>query len=364
MATRKIIHIDADCFYAAVEMREDPALYGKPVAVGGNPRQRGVVATCNYEARSWGVHSAMSTARALERCPDLVIIAPRMDSYREASQHIHQILQDYSEQIEPLSLDEAFLDVSQSERCQGSATLMAQEIRQRVWQELQLVVSAGVAPNKFLAKIASDWRKPNGLFVITPDQVDDFVAALPVNKLHGVGKVTAVKLERMGISTCSELRQLDRLQLVRRFGKFGERLWQLAHGIDERAVEANSRRQSVSVEETYPQDLPDLEACLAELPALMASLQRRMQRLDEFYRVDRPYVKIRFHDFSQTSLEQAGAHISQERFGMMLAAAYARGSKPVRLLGIGVRLQDLKGRAEQLELQLSSCGPTAPGGSG
>lgn len=352
MATRKIIHIDADCFYAAVEMREDPALYGKPVAVGGNPRQRGVVAACNYEARSWGVHSAMSMAQALKICPDLIVMPVRMDLYRQVSQQIHHILQDYTELIEPLSLDEAFLDVTASDNCRGSATLMAQEIRSRVWQDLRLVVSAGVAPNKFLAKIASDWRKPNGLFTISPDEVDDFVLQLPVNKLHGVGKVTAQKLERLGIDNCATLRTFDRLELVRQFGKFGERLWQLAHGIDERPVEANSRRQSVSVEETYSDDLPDLKACLAKLPGLMASLQRRMERLDEYYRIDRPHVKIKFHDFSQTTLEQAGALVSQERFAMMLAAAYARGNKPVRLLGIGVRLEDLKGKAQQLELPL------------
>ncbi len=349
---RKIIHIDADCFYAAVEMREDPGLYGKPVAVGGSPRARGVVATCNYEARGWGVHSALPMAQALKRCPDLIVIPPRMDLYRQVSQQIHAILQDYSDCIEPLSLDEAFLDVTGSDACQGSATRMAQEIRRRIWQELRLVVSAGVAPNKFLAKIASDWRKPDGLFVITPAEVDAFVLQLPVSKLHGVGRVTAQKLERLGLHDCATLRAYDRLELVRQFGKFGERLWQLAHGIDERPVEANSRRQSVSVEETYHQDLPDLEACLAQLPALMASLQRRMARLDAHYRIDRPHVKIKFHDFTQTTLEQAGALLSEQRFAMMLAAAHARGNKPVRLLGIGVRLQDLKGRAEQLELDL------------
>lgn len=357
---RKIIHIDADCFYAAVEMREAPALYGKPVAVGGSPRERGVVATCNYEARGWGVHSALPMAQALKRCPDLIVIAPRMELYRQVSGQIHAILQDYSDCIEPLSLDEAFLDVSDSDACQGSATLMAQEIRRRVWQELRLVVSAGVAPNKFLAKIASDWRKPDGLFVITPAEVDAFVLQLPVSKLHGVGKITAQKLERLGIDDCARLREFDRLELVRQFGKFGDRLWQLARGIDERPVEANSRRQSISVEETYSEDLPNLDACLAQLPLLMASLQRRMARLDEHYRIDRPQVKIKFHDFTQTTLEQAGALLSEQRFAMMLAAAYARGNKPVRLLGLGVRLLDLKGRAEQLELPFSAAASAPP----
>lgn len=350
MAIRKIIHVDADCFYAAVEVRDDPRLHGKPVAVGGNARQRGVIATCNYEARSWGVRSAMPTGQALKLCPDLVVVRPRMELYRQISRQIHAILQDYSDTIEPLSLDEAFLDVTGSDNCHGSATLMAKEIRSRVWQDLHLVVSAGVAPNKFLAKIASDWHKPNGLFVITPDEVDDFVLQLPVSRLHGVGQVTAQKLKRLGIDDCATLRLVDPMLLIRHFGKFGERLHQLAHGVDERPVEANSRRQSVSVEQTFSEDLPDLAACLAQIPMLMESLNRRMARIGEGYRIDRPSVKVKFHDFSQTTVEQAGALISAERYAMMLAAAYSRGNKPVRLLGLGVRLEDLQGQILQLEL--------------
>lgn len=352
MSVRKIIHIDADCFYAAVEMREEPSLQGKPVAVGGNAQQRGVIAACNYEARGWGVHSAMPTGQALKLCPDLIVIRPQMELYRSVSREIHAILQDYSDIIEPLSLDEAFLDVTESENCQGSATLMAKEIRSRVWQELRLVVSAGVAPNKFLAKIASDWRKPNGLFVITPAEVDAFVLQLPVTKLHGVGRVTAQKLKRLGIDDCARLRELELMQLVKHFGKFGERLWQLAQGVDERPVEANSRRQSVSVEQTFSEDLPDLDACLAQIPMLMASLNKRLARVGDDYRIDRPHVKIKFHDFTQTTLEQAGALISEERYAMMLSAAYARGNKPVRLLGLGIRLEDLQDKAQQLELPL------------
>ena len=250
-SVRKIIHIDCDCFYAAIEMRDDPQLAGRPLAVGGAAERRGVIATCNYEARAWGVRSAMPTRQALKLCPDLLVVKPRMEAYRLASRQIHAILREYSERIEPLSLDEAYVDVSEASHCGGSATRMAREIRQRVWQELRITVSAGVAPNKFLAKIASDWRKPNGLFVITPDEVEDFVAALPVSRLHGVGKVTADKLSRLGITLCSDLREWDKLALLREFGSFGERLWGLARGIDERAVEADSRRQSVSVEHTF-----------------------------------------------------------------------------------------------------------------
>ncbi len=347
---RKIIHIDCDAFYASVEMRDNPALADKPMAVGGSADRRGVIATCNYEARAYGVRSAMASGHALKLCPDLLIVKPRFDVYRTVSREIHGIFRDYTDQIEPLSLDEAFLDVSNCEQFGGSATRIAQDIRRRVSSDLHITVSAGVAPNKFLAKIASDWRKPNGIFVITPDQVEDFVAELPVNKLHGVGKVTADKLTRLGIRTCRDLREWHKLRLVREFGSFGERLWNLAHGIDERVVQTDSRRQSMSVENTYDQDLPDLEACLAQLPALLEELERRMTRLDSSYRAGKPFVKVKFHDFTQTTLEQAGAARDLESYRLLLTSAHARGNRPVRLLGVGVRLQDLRGKHEQLDL--------------
>lgn len=340
LSSRKIIHIDADCFYAAIEVRDDPRLRGKAVAVGGSAVRRGVIAACNYEARSWGVHSAMPTGRALKLCPDLVVIKPRMDVYRAVSRQIHSILHDYTDCIEPLSLDEAYLDVTDCTLCSGSGTLIAKEIRSRVWQELRLIVSAGVAPNKFLAKIASDWRKPDGLFVITPDEVDDFVLDLPVTKLHGVGKVTAAKLARMGITDCAQLREHSILSLTQAFGAFGERLWSLARGIDERPVEHNSRRQSVSVERTFHSDLPDLAACQAELPELLAELNRRQQRLDDSYSPEKPFVKVKFHDFTQTTVEQSGAPLTLDSYRLLLSAAFMRGNKPVRLLGVGVGLHD------------------------
>ncbi len=347
---RKIIHVDCDCFYAAIEMRDDPRLAQVPLAVGGAADRRGVIATCNYEARAWGVRSAMSSRQALKHCPDLVIIKPRMDAYKLASRQIHEILRDYTELIEPLSLDEAFLDVSNSPHCAGSATRMAQEIQRRVWQEIQITVSAGVAPNKFLAKIASDWKKPNGLYVIRPHEVEAFVAELLVKKLHGVGKVTAGRMERLGIRTCAELRQWQLLALIREFGSFGERLWQLARGQDERAVQVDGRRQSVSVEHTYDQDLPDLPSCLARLPALLSELDGRLARLDSSYKAGKPFVKLKFHDFTQTTLEQAGASRSLDSYSLLLAAAHVRGDKPVRLMGVGVRLLDLRATNQQLSL--------------
>jgi len=320
------------------------------MAVGGSADRRGVIATCNYEARAFGVRSAMSSRHALSLCPDLVIVKPRMDAYKEASKDIQAIFRDYTDLIEPLSLDEAYLDVSDSPHFAGSATRIAQDIRRRVSKQLHITVSAGVAPNKFLAKIASDWKKPNGLFVITPDQVEDFVAGLPVNKLHGVGKVTADKLGRLGIADCLQLREWGKLALVREFGSFGERLWGLARGIDERLVHNDSRRQSVSVENTYDADLPDLASCLEKLPELMETLAGRIARLDSSYRPGKPFVKVKFHDFTQTTLEQAGAGRDLESYRQLLSQAFARGGRPVRLLGIGVRLQDLRGGYEQLEL--------------
>lgn len=331
-------------------MRDDPSLANRPMAVGGSADQRGVIATCNYEARAYGVRSAMASAHALKLCPDLLIVRPRREAYRQASQEIHTIFRTYTDLIEPLSLDEAFLDVTGCEHFAGSATRIAQDIRRRVWRQLRITVSAGVAPNKFLAKIASDWKKPDGLFVITPAQVDDFVLGLPVTKLHGVGRVTAEKLQRMGIRTCADLRVRNRLDLLRDFGSFGERLWGLAHGIDERPVQVESRRQSVSVENTYDRDLPDLAACLERLPELLQELTRRLARLDSRYRPGKPFVKLKFHDFTQTTLEQSGAGLELEDYADLLAVAFARGKRPVRLIGVGVRLIDSRDQAEQLRL--------------
>jgi len=229
---KKIIHIDMDCFYAAVEMRDDPTLVGHPLAVGGQPDKRGVVATCNYEARAFGIHSAMAMSQAVRRCPDLMIVPPRMSYYRDISKQIRAIFQRYTDVIEPLSLDEAFLDVTDCNLCRGSATLIAEDIRSAIRNELQLTASAGIAPVKFLAKICSDENKPDGQFVITPSEVDQFTAALPLRKIPGVGKVSAQKLAKLGLNTCQDVRNFGEPLLVKQFGKFGRALYQRALGID------------------------------------------------------------------------------------------------------------------------------------
>lgn len=337
---RKIIHCDCDCFYASVEMRDDPSLRGRPLAVGGRPDQRGVIATCNYDARRYGVHSAMSSALAMRKCPDLLILPPAMDKYRAASRLIMAIYRDYTPDVEPLSLDEAYLDVSRATRCQGSGTLIAREIRERVRDTVGVTVSAGVAPNKFIAKIASDWNKPDGLFVVRPHEVDAFVAALPVRKLHGVGKVTAARLDKLGIRTCAQLRDWSLFDLHRTFGAFGRRLHELARGIDERPVRADQARKSVSVETTYVQDLAALDACAAEIRRLTGLLDARIERAGAARSIRKLYVKIRFADFQRTTVECVADATDAETAVALLAKGLARRRQAVRLLGVGVRIDE------------------------
>lgn len=337
---RKIIHCDCDCFYAAVEMRDDPSLRNLPVAVGGRANQRGVIATCNYEARRFGVHSAMATGQALKLCPDLVLLPPSMEKYRTASAQILAIYRDYTDRVEPLSLDEAYLDVTDSPRCRGSATLIAQEIRARIAQTVGITASAGIAPNKFLAKIASDWHKPDGQFAIAPAAVDEFVAKLPVKKLFGVGRVTAEKLQRLGAHTCADLRGWPRLELQRQFGRFGEKLFELCRGIDNREVCATRERKSISVEETYPVDIPNLQACRQRLPSLLDKLAERIRRAQAEDCANKLFVKIRFADFHQTTVECIGGTPRPALFASLLETGFARGQQPVRLLGVGVRLAE------------------------
>ncbi len=346
--SRKIIHCDCDCFYAAVEMRDNPALRDQALAVGGRPDQRGVIATCNYEARRYGIHSAMATAQAMKLCPSLVVLPPAMEKYRIASRQILAIYRDYTELVEPLSLDEAYLDVSDSPHCKGSATLIAQEIRQRIFDTVGITASAGVAPNKFVAKIASDWNKPDGLFLVRPAEIDDFVAALPVKKLFGVGKVTAAKLNKLGAETCADLRGWTLLELQHHFGSFGTRLHELCRGIDNRPVSNSHERKSVSVEETYTPDVPNLPACVALLPELFENLNARIKRCGAEKQVQKLFVKLKFSDFQQTTVECVGTAPHMALYEKLMETGYLRRQQPVRLLGMGVRL----GEGENLE-QLS-----------
>ncbi|MBK8973718.1 MAG: DNA polymerase IV [Hahellaceae bacterium] len=342
---RKIIHIDADAFYAAVEMRERPELKNLPIAVGGEPGQRGVIATCNYLARQFGVRSAMSSAKALQLCPDLLFIHPRFDLYKRVSRQMQAIFQDYTDAIEPLSLDEAYLDVTHSTCCQGSATRIAEEIRQRVRAETELTVSAGVAPNKFLAKVASEWRKPDGLFVIRPQDVADFVLTLPVGKINGVGKVTAEKMARLDIYTCQDLQQLSLAELVQHFGSYGPTLYGYARGEDTRSVETRHTRKSLSTEHTFVEDIGDRTILHTHLANIYDELLERQARISQSdYRVHKRFVKIKFADFTQTTLEESLHSVTEDwrdlnAYTRLLDQAWARQAKSVRLIGAGVRLR-------------------------
>ncbi len=348
---RKIIHIDMDCFYAAIEMRDFPELANKPVAVGGDTKNRGVIATCNYEARKYGVHSAMPTAQALKLCRQLVVQPVRMSVYQEESSFIRTIFDEYTNIVEPLSLDEAYLDVTHSTLCKGSATWIAQEIRRRIFQTRKLTASAGIAPNKSLAKIASDWHKPNGQMVIMPHEIGAFMRLLPVRKLYGVGPKMEESLHRSNIKNCSDLQQLSIEYLAREFGIMGARLYELARGIDNRPVNPKRIRKSISVEETYSKDLPTIDACINALPELLKRLEARIQRAGSLAAVRTIFVKIKFTNFQQTTVEQVHPCLDMRVLVQLIQQGFTRNNRPVRLLGIGVKLKH-EGAEDRRQLPL------------
>ena len=294
MTTRKIIHIDMDAFYASVEQRDDPALRGRPVAVG-SAQARGVVAAASYEARKFGVRSAMASVTALRRCPALVFVPPRFDVYRAVSQQIRVIFSDYTELIEPLSLDEAYLDVTEDRRGIGSATAIAAEIRARIREATGLTASAGVSYNKFIAKLASDQNKPDGMCVIKPAQGPAFVAALPVKRFHGVGPVTAAKMESMGILTGADLRDRDLDELTRHFGSSAGYFHRAAHGDDDRPVQPDRPLKSVGAERTFHTDLTDEADLLAALEPVIDAAWTRISRAGAIGRT--LTMKAKFADF-------------------------------------------------------------------
>lgn len=349
---RKIIHIDMDCFYAAVEIRDNPELERFPVAVGGTKDRRGVLTTCNYIARSYGLHSAMPTANALKLCPTLELLPVNMAKYKAVSENIRKIFKKYTSLIEPLSLDEAFLDVSKSRQYNGSATWIAEAIRRDISQSERLTASAGVAPNKFLAKVASDWNKPNGLMVITPDSVNEFVAHLPISKVFGVGKATKEKLAKLDIFTCADCQKLDLGVLKALFGEFGQQLYSLCRGLDNRPVKVDRVKKSVSVEHTFSQNLDILEECFLHIDILHSSLIHRLK--DNKQQIVKQYVRIKFHDFSLTTHEQQSSTTNIQLFKDLLAYCFHQHGKKIRLIGIGVKLSATARQEEQIEFDFAN----------
>ena len=350
---RKIIHVDMDAFYASVEQRDDPALKGKPVAVGGG--HRGVVAAASYEARVYGVRSAMPSVTAKRRCPDLVFVKPRFDVYKAVSNQIRAIFADYTELVEPLSLDEAYLDVSEDRRGLGSARAIAEDVRARIRSETGLTASAGVSYCKFIAKLASDQNKPDGICVIPPHQGAAFVATLPVKRFHGVGPVTAAKMERLGIATGADLAAWPIEQLEAHFGSSGGWYWRIARGIDEREVKPDRPYKSVSAERTFDEDLRDPAALLAELERVAGYAWTRIERAEVKGRT--VTLKVKYGDFTMiTRSKSLLAPITDlaafTAAGVDLLSRLFPVPKGIRLLGLGLHSLQIHDSTVPIQLGL------------
>ena len=353
--TRKIIHIDMDAFYASVEQRDNPELKGKPVAVGGG--HRGVVAAASYEARKYGVRSAMPWVTAKRRCPELLFVKPRFDVYRAVSQQVRAIFADYTDLIEPLSLDEAYLDVTEDRRALGTAKAIAEEIRARIKAETGLTASAGVSYCKFIAKLASDQNKPDGLCVIPPGKGPPFVATLPVKRFHGVGPVTAAKMEKLGILTGADLAAWPIEQLEAHFGSSGRWYWRIARGIDEREVKPDRPYKSVSAERTFDVDYVEAEDLRRELSRVAGYAWQRIERSEVRGRT--VTLKVKFADFtlitrSKSFPSPVADFASFEAVGQALLEALMPVGKGIRLLGLGLHSinQEQESTPRQLGLEI------------
>lgn len=292
---RKILHIDMDAFYASIEQRDNPELRGKPLAVGYGEK-RGVVAAASYEARKYGVYSAMPSVVAIRKCPHLIFVSPHFDVYRSVSEQVREIFFEYTDQVEPLSLDEAFLDVTINKKGMHSATHIAKEIKQKIFEETGLTASAGVSYNKFLAKIASDYKKPNGIYVITPQKGVGFIEQLTINKFFGVGRVTAAKMNELGIYTGADLKKWSEIDLAHHFGKAGLSYYQYARGLDNREVESERIRKSLGSEETFLEDIYDLSIIEQELDKIAQEVARRSTKRD--FKAKTLTLKIKYADFT------------------------------------------------------------------
>nr|WP_280637079.1 DNA polymerase IV [Rhizobium sp. 16-449-1b] len=353
---RKIIHVDMDAFYASVEQRDNPDLRGKPVAVGGS-EARGVVAAASYEARTYGVHSAMPSVTAKRKCPDLIFVKPRFDVYKAVSAQIREIFADYTPLIEPLSLDEAYLDVTENLKGMEIATEIALEIRARIKDATGLNASAGISYNKFLAKMASDLNKPNGQAVLTPKVGPRFVETLPVKKFHGVGPATAEKMHRLGIQNGADLKGKDLPFLVEHFGKSGPYFYGIARGIDERRVKPDRVRKSVGAEDTFAQDIHAYDPALEGIRPLIAKVWRYCEA--NAIRAKTVTLKVKYSDFSQITRAKTGEHPMAsagelEEIVCLLLKPVFPASKGVRLLGVTLSSleKDNMPPTQQLQLML------------
>ncbi|MDD4223626.1 MAG: DNA polymerase IV [Candidatus Cloacimonetes bacterium] len=352
---KKIIHVDMDAYFAAIEIREDPSLKGKCVIVGGSPNGRGVVSTCSYEARKFGVHSGMSSHQAWKLCPQGIFVHSHFKLYKEVSEQIRAIFHHYTDLVEPLSLDEAYLDVSQNKADEPDPVEIARQIKAEILATTRLTCSAGVSYNKFLAKIGSDLQKPDGLCVITPENAQEILFGLPVEKFHGIGRVTAARMNKMGIHTGEDLHRQEMLDLIRVFGKMGLYYYQVVRGIDNREVITESEPKSISCESTFHTDLGEIDELLEELRDLVDKLVNRMAfRAIQARNV---IIKIKYDNFACITRSCPLPEISSDKavlfeYAQKLLVANWDEGRRIRLLGVGVGKLDLgeQGGCEQLEL--------------
>ena len=336
---RKIIHVDMDAFFAAVEQRDFPQYRGKPLIVGGSPDKRGVVATCSYEAREFGIHSAMSSARAYKLCPQAVVVKPRFEAYRQASEIIRSVFYQYTDLVEPLSLDEAYLDVTHCTSCDGSATLIAKDIKQKIFEATNLTASAGVSYNKFLAKVASDMNKPDGITIIRPEQGEKFVEALPVGKFYGVGKATEARMHAIGIKTGADLKKLSIDESQQYFGKSGLYYYNICRGIDERQVQSHRERKSLGSETTFENDLEKIEDMIRVLETLAEEVFLSLK--EKSLNGHTITLKVKYDNFEQITRSKTLVNTLNETKLMMevitdLLSKTDVENRKVRLLGITV----------------------------
>lgn len=352
---RKIIHVDMDAFYASVEQRDNPALRGRPVIVGGPPERRGVVSTCSYEARKFGIHSAMASSRAVKLCPQAVFLKPRFEAYHRVSLQVRDIFADYTELIEPLSLDEAYLDVSENLSGKRSATDTASEILSRIHAATGLTASAGVSCNKFLAKVASDFKKPNGLTVVRPGEAAAFLSELPVRKFFGVGRVTEKRMAELGIHLGRDLLRFSKEELTAQFGKSGAYFYHIARGEDDRPVEVSRERKSIGREHTYPRDIGSPEEMLSQLTTIAGEVSGHLAEAGVTGRT--VTLKVKFHDFTSITRSSSPGHpvFSAEEIFTIVRALFlktdANRGRRVRLLGISLSNLD-SGSAADVDPQL------------
>ncbi len=353
--TRKIVHVDMDAFYASVEQRDNPSYRGKPLVVGGSPNQRGVVAAASYEARKFGIHSAMPSVTAFAKCPGLIFVRPRFDVYREISTSIHAIFKRYSDLVEGVALDEAYLDVTENKQNITYASTIARHIKTAIFQETQLTATAGVSINKFLAKMASGQNKPNGLTVILPEQAIAFVEHLPIEKFHGIGEVTAAKMYSLGIHTGADLKERSLLELTHHFGKTGNYYYKIARAEDDRLVEANRVRKSIGAETSFAQDLNDISQMLQELEQIAQIVEQRLEQYETRGRT--LTLKVKFSDYQQLSRSKTMlAPISELNTIFEIAKALFESidleNHSIRLLGISLSNLDNAKQTQVIQLPL------------